>query len=437
MKILKSFLNAINGKEKLSAKQLNGIVKMKSSTGLGGFVDLNNDLGLMVEGVKDHDPSILMPYFYARRAAAAGMFSQGAIDKKTFDEIESLFFKFMAQVGSKLTKDEQIKFQEDSADRAIELGAKYLVGLTKKSAALMIVAAKQGISMLNVLIDALEENHDDVKNIVEPVMCADWVMKPEFCMGFFATGSWEPSDDVDMTSRKVLKYFESIGLTFVSSEGEISFKSIKKNNNLERIGIAEDQKLYNIGLEYKKNNEISKAIQYFVSAADKGNARAQYELGFIYSQGIGVIRDYEKAIRYLTLSADQGYVGAYSSLSYHFLNGLGVKRDEEKGISYLILAAEKGDIGSQCNLGGLYLDENCSYLETDINQALKWLVKAASNNQLPASFDAQYKLGCVYYSLCQGGLIPNSTLEAKKWFNVAAQNGHLEAKHALENYFLS
>ena len=214
------------------------------------------------------------------------------------------------------------------------------------------------------------------------------------------------------------------------------FGAKKKEENSEFEGLTEAQKLYNVGLHYKSNDDLPNALKAFFLSAEKGDERAQYELGFMYSNGLGVKQDFEKAIEYFTLSAEQENVGAYGSLAFHYQFGLGVQVDKKKATSYLLLAAENGDIGSMCNLGGLYLDKNCEYLETDINEALKWLVKAASDNEHPASFDAQHKIGCIYYSMCQGGLLVNQAFEAKRWFHLAASNGHEQAQYALDNYFL-
>jgi len=208
--IFNSTLRTTSGEEKLFAQRINELVKKKSSTGLGGFVDLNNDLGFMIEELPSYEPGLLMPYFYARRWATSGMFSQGAIDKKTFDYVDSLFFNYMAQVGSKITKNEQIRFQEDSLDRSLELISEYFGGVTKKNSALLVVAAKQGISIRDALLSALGYDHHNLENIVCPVMCTDWIMQPKFCMGFIATGVWELSDNFDVTSKKVLIYFNSI-----------------------------------------------------------------------------------------------------------------------------------------------------------------------------------------------------------------------------------
>jgi tetratricopeptide (TPR) repeat protein len=209
----------------------------------------------------------------------------------------------------------------------------------------------------------------------------------------------------------------------------------KTESTLTIDELSDDQKLYNLALKYQKINSLEKALDLFIQAADMGNDRAQYQLGFMYSKGIGVKCDYEKAIEYFGLAAEQGHVYAYGSLSYHFLNGLGCIRDEEKCIEYLIKAAEGGDIGSQCNLGGLYLDNKLSYLETDVNKAIKWLELAASNNEHPASFDAQFKLGSICYLFSCDGLKASEVIKAKEWYTLAAQNGHEGAKNALESFF--
>lgn len=136
-----------------------------------------------------------MPYFYARRVAAAGMFSQGAIASQDFEKVEALFFNFMAQVGNEISQEEQVEFQEASLDSALELIEKYLVGITRQSAPLLIVAAKQGISVRDALLDSFNESEDELAIIVEPVMYRNWIMKAEYCAGFFATGWWDQSDD--------------------------------------------------------------------------------------------------------------------------------------------------------------------------------------------------------------------------------------------------
>lgn len=217
MNILKSILGELKKQKSVSAKNIRSIVSKRSNTGLGGFVDLNNDLGLLLEENKQPEPGILMPCFYARRIAAAGMFSQGAINSQDFDRVEALFFNFMAQVGNEISKEEQVKFQEDSLDRAIELVEKYIVGVTRQSTQLLIYCVKQGISVRDALLEGLDVDDNELEEIVEPVMYRDWIMKSEYCMGFFAAGWWQPSDDFESSSEKILGYLKAIGLDIGNS----------------------------------------------------------------------------------------------------------------------------------------------------------------------------------------------------------------------------
>jgi len=227
MNILKSILNTLKNQKTISAKNIHSVVTKASCTGLGGFVDLNNDLGLWLEENKQPEPGLLMPYFYARRIAAAGMFAQGAISSQDFDKIESLFFNFMAQVGNEISKEEQIKFQEESLDSSIELAEKYIVGVTRKSTQLLICCAKQGFSIRDALLEGLNVDGDELEEIIEPIMCRDSIMKSEYCMGFFAVGWCQPGDDFEYLSEKVISYLRATGFDLSTS---VEFSSNEVSN---------------------------------------------------------------------------------------------------------------------------------------------------------------------------------------------------------------
>lgn len=164
----------------------------------------------------------MMPYFYSRRVAAAGMFAQGAIGSQDFQRVESLFMNFMAQVGNEITHEEQVKFQEDSLEFANEFLEKYIAGITRESGRLLIGSAKQGISIRDALLNVFQEVDDELAEIVAPAMCRDWIMKPEYCMGFFATGWWRLSDSFEATSEKIIGYLRSTGLELRGTTYSIS-----------------------------------------------------------------------------------------------------------------------------------------------------------------------------------------------------------------------
>jgi len=52
---------------------------------------------------------------------------------------------------------------------------------------------------------------------------------------------------------------------------------------------------------------FTKAVDWFTKSAEQGNAEAQYNLGLMYANGQGVLRDKAKAAEWLKKAAAQGY----------------------------------------------------------------------------------------------------------------------------------
>ncbi|SRR6056297_365518 len=210
-------------KKSLKPRALTDLTQKKSSTGLGAFVDLNNDLGVMMESFSSQElePKLLMPYLYARRIANCGMYAQGVIEEETVEYVEDLFFKAMANVGSKLTKKDQIIFQEASFDTAVDLIQAYITGATKDALKMMVFAAKKEICVRDALVSGLSKRFDneELSEALEPVVLSDLILKAEYCIGFFSTGCWQLDDDFDSTAKNVIKYFNSLGFTMTAGRG--------------------------------------------------------------------------------------------------------------------------------------------------------------------------------------------------------------------------
>jgi len=59
----------------------------------------------------------------------------------------------------------------------------------------------------------------------------------------------------------------------------------------------------------------AKSFEYYRIAADFGEARANYNTGIDYYDGISVKRDLKKALQYIEASAALGYASAYTKLA--------------------------------------------------------------------------------------------------------------------------
>ena len=75
--------------------------------------------------------------------------------------------------------------------------------------------------------------------------------------------------------------------------------------------------------------------------ADKGGARAQYQLGYMYYIGLGVPQDYRTAAKWYEVAAERGFAQAQHDLGVMYLDGQGVPQDYVQAHMWLNLAASQ------------------------------------------------------------------------------------------------
>ena len=62
------------------------------------------------------------------------------------------------------------------------------------------------------------------------------------------------------------------------------------------------------------------AMQWYARAANQGDAQAQYDLGELFRNGIGVRHDISEAARWFRLAAAQGNAQAVDALGKRYAN---------------------------------------------------------------------------------------------------------------------
>ena len=100
--------------------------------------------------------------------------------------------------------------------------------------------------------------------------------------------------------------------------------------------------------------DYATALREWASLAEQGDAEAQYSLGVMYSNGIGVPQDDKTSVKWYTLAAEQGVANAQYNLGIYYLQGQGVLQDYKTAVKWFTLAAEKGVAIAQYDLGVLY-----------------------------------------------------------------------------------
>ena len=99
---------------------------------------------------------------------------------------------------------------------------------------------------------------------------------------------------------------------------------------------------------------FSEDIKGLVEKAKKGDARAQFNLGFAYAHGRGVRQDHSEAAKWYRKAAEQGYAMAQSNFGVAYAHGQGVPQDHSEAAKWYRKAAEQEDPMAQYNLGVAY-----------------------------------------------------------------------------------
>lgn len=141
---------------------------------------------------------------------------------------------------------------------------------------------------------------------------------------------------------------------------------------------------YKEGLDAIQRGDYAEALKEWQPIAEQGNASAQYNLGQIYREGLGVTQDYKVAEQWYRKAAQQDFRDAQYNLGYMYYKGYGVQQNHK--------------------------------------EAMKWYLRAAENGLAAA----QYILGVMHFN---GEGVPQDNVQAYMWFSIARADGIEEATH--------
>lgn len=231
-------------------------------------------------------------------------------------------------------------------------------------------------------------------------------------------------------------------------------------------GYSEAQFL--VGKMYEQSlgveSDSAKAIIWYKKSAEQGNPKAQNNLGLIYMYGTGVDVNYTEALALFEKASLKGLPVAYGNLGRLYYFGYGVNRDYSKAHDMFVKAANLGVPFAQTYLGTMYefgYGVSINYIE-----AAKWYQKAVEQGEMMAEFNLgvmyergkgvkqDYKKAMALYlkaaekndplaqnnigHLFENGLgVMKSSNTAVKWYRKAADQGHPNALNNLGRmYFL-
>ena len=176
------------------------------------------------------------------------------------------------------------------------------------------------------------------------------------------------------------------------------------------------------------------------SAAEKGDAEKQFELGFYYAYGVCLKKDPEKGMPLIRKAAEQGLPVARALIdsdekelaklaeqgdvwAQNVMGAFLTTASYRAAVVMFRQAAEKGNAFAQCALGECYAQGEG--VEQDFTQAAIWFHKAAEQG---------HPQGQLMLAMCyrQGTGVKKDEKLAAYWCRQAADQGYEKAKVALK-----
>ncbi len=167
-----------------------------------------------------------------------------------------------------------------------------------------------------------------------------------------------------------------------------SEKALVTKEALEQKAVAGDSdSQFELGALYHDGEgvvkDLAKAKSWFEKAAAQGDARAQFNLGVMYYVGEGVKQNYTSAKQWFQKAVDQGNSRAQFNLGVMYYRGEGMEVDLKKAYTLFTNAAMQGFGEAQFNLG--VMEAKGEGKVADITKAYAWFTLAKERGNIRAS----------------------------------------------------
>ncbi|KAG0019919.1 hypothetical protein BGZ80_005070 [Entomortierella chlamydospora] len=174
--------------------------------------------------------------------------------------------------------------------------------------------------------------------------------------------------------------------------------------------------------------KLAKALHWYREAADKGDARAQCVLGFMYHRGRGTLNDQRSAKEWYKKAADQGYDNAQYNLGLMWEECDGTADDYTEAAELYFRAVFQGHARAQCNLGDMHAFGR-GVCENE-SKAAEWYAKSADQGYDRAQ--------CRLAEACIDGIgIPVNFPKGVELLHKLAAQGYAQAQVMLGNLYFT
>lgn len=234
------------------------------------------------------------------------------------------------------------------------------------------------------------------------------------------------STDPEVLMGQVANLANQIEPTAETAESSVADASFAKAHDAEQEAVkAFEQSVASGDLRTRiqPDSRLPASIKEIETRAFDGDGEAQHDLAAIYTAGRGGVRaNYTRAAKWFEESAHNGIANAQYNLGVLYHQGLGVKSSLKKAIDLYRVASANGHPEAQYNLGIATIEGVGA--DYDPLTAARYFEKAAEGG-IP---EAAYNLGLIHENGLLGESQPD---EAVFWYSLAAGKGNAPAKEAL------
>jgi len=194
-------------------------------------------------------------------------------------------------------------------------------------------------------------HRDDLQkqNPLDPVNIIEWandIVTAEECVEFSQKHMGEQIiDTVEMNEDDMLVLFDK-------ENDYLSGWTKDKKLKFVRASITSSEVPVDILPKDIKVHKVT-GLKWITLAAEQGNANAQFNLGTMYENGLGIALNYNAALKWYRLAAEQGNANAQYYLGWMHHKGLGVPQNDKTAVKWYRLAAKQGHADAQFSLGSI------------------------------------------------------------------------------------
>ena len=207
--------------------------------------------------------------------------------------------------------------------------------------------------------------------------------------------------------------------------------------NLAAAERGDEKAQFDVGSAYDHGHGVAKdpklAFLWYLRSAEAGSHEAQYNLATCYLYGTGVPANAAEAIRWFRLAAEGGLDGAQHALGLCYERGTGVEQCFVTAIRWYLRAAQQGCPGAILKLATL-VEEGKGTPAPDPAKAAKLYRELVSREDAVIRARAEYHLG---FLLSEGRGVPCDLAEAAKVWRHAAEAGHGPSMNQLAHCLLT